>query len=115
MNIYNSTKKEEVRRYNLIFFSLILLLIIITIISAGLGLFDALSIGPVVFAQTTSTSTPSILDGYTYDCIKFNETIESGIPVIKNEDFVNTQEICNMLLQGMGSLDKQEILQKYEG
>jgi len=100
----------------LISLSLILLLIIITIISIGVGLFDAPTIGQVVFAQTTtSTSTNSILDGYTYDCIKFNETIESGIPVIKNEDFVNTQEICNMLLQGMGSLDKQEILQKYEG
>ena len=114
-NIYNNTKKEEVRRYNLVSLSLTLLLIIITIISIGVGLFDAPSIGPIIFAQTTSTSTNSILDGYTYDCIKFNETIESGIPVIKNEDFVNTQEICNMLLQGMGSLDKQEILQKYEG
>ena len=94
--------------------SLILLLIIITIVSVGLKLFAAIPIGPVVFAQTTSRITNSILDGYTYDCIKFNETIESGIPVIKNEDFVNTQEICNMLLQGMGSLDKQEILKKYE-
>jgi hypothetical protein len=99
----------------LISLSLILLLILITIISIGVGLFDAPSISPVVFAQTTSTNTNSILDGYTYDCIKFNETIESGIPVIKNEDFVNTQEICNMLLQGMGPLDKQAILQKYEG
>ena len=94
--------------------SLILLLILITIISIGVGLFDAPSIGPVVFAQTTSTNTNSILDGYTYDCIKFNETIESGIPVYKNQDFLNTQEICNMLLQGMDSLDKQEILKKYE-
>jgi hypothetical protein len=114
MNIYNSTKKE-VRRYNLISLSLILLLNLITIISIGVGLFDAPSIGPVVFAQTTNTNTNSILDGYTYDCIKFNETIESGIPVYKNQDFLNTQEICNMLLQGMGSLDKQAILQKYEG
>ena len=114
-NIYNNTKKEEVGRYNLVSLSLTSLLIIITIISIGVGLFDPPSIGPIVFAQTTSISTNSILDGYTYDCIKFNETIESGIPVIKNEDFVNTQEICNMLLQGMGSLDKQEILQKYEG
>jgi hypothetical protein len=95
--------------------SLILFLILITIISIGVGLFDAPSIGPVVFAQTTSTNTNSILDGYIYDCIKFNETIESGIPVYKNQDFLNTQEICNMLLQGMGSLDKQEILKKYEG
>jgi len=114
-NIYNNTKKEEVGRYNLVSLSLTSLLIIITIISIGVGLFDPPSIGPIVFAQTTSISTNSILDGYTYDCIKFNETIESGIPVIKNEDFVNTQEICNMLLQGMGSLDKQEILKKYEG
>ena len=67
--------------------SLILFLILITIISIGVGLFDAPSIGPVVFAQTTSTNTNSILDGYTYDCIKFNETIESGIPVYKNQDF----------------------------
>ena len=94
--------------------SLILLLILIPIISIGVGLFDAPSIGPVVFAQTTSTNTNSILDGYTYDCIKFNETIEGGIPVYKNQDFINTQEICNMLLQGMSSLDKQEILNKYE-
>jgi hypothetical protein len=98
----------------LISLSLILLSILITIISIGVGLFDAPSIG-LVFAQTTSTNTNSILDGYTYDCIKFNETIESGIPVYKNQDFLNTQEICNMLLQGMGSLDKQAILQKYEG
>jgi len=94
---------------------ILLLLILITIISIGVGLFDAPSIGPVVFAQTTSTNNNSILDGYTYDCIKFNETIGSGIPVYKNQDFLNTQEICNMLLQGMGSLDKQEILKKYEG
>jgi len=94
---------------------ILLLLILITIISIGVGLFDAPSIGPVVFAQTTSTNNKSILNGYTYDCIKFNETIESGIPVYKNQDFLNTQEICNMLLQGMGSLDKQEILKKYEG
>ena len=96
--------------------SLSLILVIITIISIGIGLFDAvIPIGPVVFAQTTSTSTNSILDGYTYQCIKFNETIERGIPVYKNQDFLNTQELCNMLLQGMGPLDKQEILKKYEG
>jgi len=96
--------------------SLSLILVIITIISIGIGLFDAvIPIGPVVFAQTTRTNTNSILHGYTYDCIKFNETIESGIPIYKNQDFLNTQEICNMLLQGMGSLDKQEILKKYEG
>ncbi len=96
--------------------SLSLISVIITIISIGVGLFDAaIPIGPVVFAQTTSTSTNSILDGYTYDCIKFNETIERGIPVLKNQDFLNTQELCNMLLQGMGPLDKQEILKKYEG
>ena len=65
--------------------------------------------------QVPSTSTNSILDGYTYRCIKFNETIESGLPVLKNQDFLNTQELCNMLLQGMGPLDKQEILKKYEG
>ena len=60
--------------------------------------------------------TNSILDGYTYDCIKFNETVgERGIPIYKNQDFLDTQEICNMLLQGMGSLDKQKILKKYEG
>ena len=87
---------------------------LITIISIGVGLFDAPSIVPVVFAQTTRTNTNSILDGYTYDCIKFNETIKSGIPVYKNQDFLNTQEICNMLLQGVGSLDKQEMLKKYE-
>ena len=96
--------------------SLSLIVVIITIISIGIGLFDAvIPIGPVVFAQTTSTSTNSILDGYTYECIKFNETIESGLPVLKNQDFLNTQELCNMLLQGMGPLDKQEILKKYEG
>ena len=94
--------------------SLSLILVIITIISIGVGLFSATPIGPVVFAQTTSTSTNSILDGYTYQCIKFNETIERGIPVYKNQDFLNTQELCNMLLQGMGPLDKQEILKKYE-
>ena len=92
------------------------LIVVITIISIGVGLFDAaILIGPVVFAQSTSTSTNSILDGYTYECIKFNETIESGLPVLKNQDFLNTQELCNMLLQGMGPLDKQEIIKKYEG
>ena len=91
------------------------LIVVITIISIGVGLFDAPSIGPIIFAQTTSTSTNSILDGYTYECIKFNETIESGLPVLKNQDFLNTQELCNMLLQGMGPLDKQEIIKKYEG
>ena len=95
--------------------SLSLILVIITVISIVVVLFAATPIGPVVFAQTTSTSTNSILDGYTYQCIKFNETIERGIPVYKNQDFLNTQELCNMLLQGMGPLDKQEIIKKYEG
>ena len=68
----------------------------------------------VVFAQSHSPSN-SILDEYTYVCIKLNETIEErGIPENKNPDFLNTQEICNMLFQGMGYLDKQEILKKYE-
>jgi hypothetical protein len=80
-------------------------------------LFAATSIGPVVFAQNSSSSTTSpILDEYTYVCIKFNETVqERGIPAHMNTDFLNTQELCNLLLQGMGSLDKQEILKKYEG
>jgi hypothetical protein len=76
------------------------------------------SIGPVVFAQSSSSSTSpnSILDEYTYVCIKFNETIEEerGIPANINTDFLITQEICNMLLQGMGYLAKQEIVKKYE-
>ena len=96
--------------------SLSLILVIITVISIVVVLFAATQIGPVVFAQnTSSTSTNSILDKYTYVCIKFNETIEKrGIPVYRNPDFLNTQELCNMLLQGMGSLDKQEIIKKYE-
>jgi hypothetical protein len=52
---------------------------------------------------------------FIFVCIKFNETIEErGIPANINTDFLNIQEICNMLLQGMGYLDKQEILKKYE-
>ncbi|HEY6658521.1 MAG TPA: hypothetical protein VIZ62_08335 [Nitrososphaeraceae archaeon] len=92
--------------------------IIITIISIGVILFAAVApFGHVIFAQSSSSSTSpnSILDEYTYVCIKFNETIEErGIPVNQNPDLLNTQEICNMLLQGMGYSDKQEILKKYE-
>ena len=95
--------------------SLSLSLVVIIIISIVMVLF-ATQIGLVVFAQNRSnTNTNSILDEYTYVCIKFNETVgERGLPVYQNPDFLNTQEICNMLLQGMGSLDKQEILKKYE-
>lgn len=108
-NIYNNIK--EVRVYNLI--SLSLIIIIIIIISIVVVLFT-ISTDTVVFAQSRSPSN-SILDEYTYVCIKLNETIEErGILENKNPDFLNTQEICNMLLQGMGYLDKQEILKKYE-
>jgi hypothetical protein len=94
--------------------SLSLILVIITAISIVVVLFAATPIVPEVFAQNRS-STNSVLDEYTYVCIKFNETIEErGIPANINTDFLNTQEICNMLLQGMGYLDKQEILKKYE-
>ncbi len=85
----------------------------IIIISIVVVLFT-ISTDTVVFAQSHSPSN-SILDEYTYVCIKLNETIEErGIPENKNPDFLNTQEICNMLFQGMGYLDKQEILKKYE-
>ena len=85
----------------------------IIIISIVVVLFTT-STDTVVFAQSHSPSN-SILDEYTYVCIKLNETIEErGTPENKNPDFLNTQEICNMLLQGMGYLDKQEILKKYE-
>lgn len=106
-NIYNNIK--EVRGYNLISLSLI----IIIIISIVVVLFTT-STDTVVFAQSRTPSN-SILDEYTYVCIKLNETIEErGTPENKNPDFLNTQEICNMLFQGMGYLDKQEILKKYE-
>ena len=106
-NIYNNIK--EVRGYNLISLSLI----IIIIISIVVVLFTT-STDTVVFAQSRTPSN-SILDEYTYVCIKLNETIEErGTPEKKNPDFLNTQEICNMLFQGMGYLDKQEILKKYE-
>jgi hypothetical protein len=108
-NIYNNIK--EVRGYNLI--SLSLVIIIIIIISIVVVLFTT-STDTVVFAQSHSPSN-SILDEYTYVCIKLNETIEErGTPENNNPDFLNTQEICNMLFQGMGYLDKQEILKKYE-
>jgi hypothetical protein len=111
MNIYNRIKKE-VRRSNLVIpLSFILVVIIIIPI---VGVLFSISISPVVFAQSSS-SPNSILDEYTYVCIKLNETIEErGIPDNMNTDFLNTEEICNMLLQGMGYLDKQEILKKYE-
>ena len=92
--------------------------IIITIISIGVVLFaaPAAPTSPLIFAQSSSSTSPnSILDEYTYVCIKLNETIEErGIPANMNTDFLNTEEICNMLLQGMGYSDKQEILKKYE-
>ena len=106
-NIYNNIK--EVRGYNLISLSLIMIIII----SIVVVLFTT-STDTVVFAQSRTPSN-SILDEYTYVCIKLNETIEErGTPENKNPDFLNTQEICNMLFQGMGYLDKQEILKKYE-
>ena len=106
-NIYNNIK--EVRGYNLISLSLIMIIII----SIVVVLFTT-STDTVVFAQSRTPSN-SILDEYTYVCIKLNETIEErGSPENKNPDFLNTQEICNMLFQGMGYLDKQEILKKYE-
>ena len=108
MNIYNNIK--EVRGYNLISLSLVIMIIIISIVVV---LFRT-STDTVVFAQSHSPSN-SILDEYTYVCIKLNETIEErGTPGNKNPDFLSTQEICNMLFQGMGYLDKQEILKKYE-
>ena len=107
-NIYNNIK--EVRGYNLVSLSLVIMIIIISIVVV---LFTT-STDTVVFAQSHSPSN-SILDEYTYVCIKLNETIEErGTPENNNPDFLNTQEICNMLFQGMGYLDKQEILKKYE-
>ena len=111
MNIDNSIKKE-VRRSNLVI-SLSFILVVIIIIPI-VGVLFSISISPAVFAQISS-SPNSILDEYTYVCIKLNETIEErGTPENMNPDFLNTEEICNMLLQGMGYLDKQEILKKYE-
>ena len=87
--------------------------IIFSLLLISIGIF---STGSIVIAQSSSGTGPnSILDEYTYVCIKLNETIEErGIPANMNTDFLNTEEICNMLLQGMGYLDKQKILQKYE-
>src|SRR5215210_2231246 len=77
MNIYNSIKKE-VRRSNLVI-SLSFILVVIIIISIA-GVLFSISISPVVFAQSSS-SPNSILDEYTYVCIKLNETIEErGTP-----------------------------------
>src|SRR5215210_4765716 len=107
MNIYNSIKKE-VRRSNLVI-SLSFILVVIIIISIA-GVLFSISISPAVFAQSSS-SPNSILDEYTYVCIKLNETIEErGTSENMNTDFLNTEEICNMLLKGMDNLDKQEIL-----
>ena len=93
MNIYNKRKKE-VRRsnYNLISLSLVII-IIITIISIVVVLFAATPIGRVVFAQNSSSISPnSILDKYTYVCIKFNETVEErDTPENINTNFLNTQ------------------------